>query len=387
MKLALSQNRALWRVIWLGCVAATTVFWANSAFAQVNWDSGSRSPDSWYYCYGSYIADVWNSPDVYDTPWQCDTILWQQETGNPGQYDSVEFAATMEPLPGEFEAAVRGYILAPAGIYQWEYSCNATMLSCRDVTCVSGCAGGGVTGGIVQSSVSGGSSQVVHDSTAFSLAQPSVPAGGACNATNLDTVGRFRSSSGTIDYLWSRSESLIGSLASNAVQPYSPYFLVGAWSQNSLRLIGGGYSCQITDWDMLAATDPWVPGPDDLAPSEPTPTPEPGTGWATPVAWVPLTESIYSPVIGITEPITTTCATIIPPVEFGADEIEDEIPTGFGWLVSLLPIPEVDMDGVQWCGEEYGIELEIFGIDVANYLLIMLGLGATGVLVSIFKRA
>lgn len=124
---------------------------------------------------------------------------------------------------------------------------------------------------------------------------------------------------------------------------------------------------------------------------EPTPTPS-GTSvailpWPSPVSWVPITDTTNMPDMGISEPVSGTCQTIVPGIVIDPDELADDLPTGFGWLITLLPLPEINTTPVEWCTVEYDIGMRFLGVDLGASLLLVMGIGATAVLVSIVKRS
>lgn len=367
MSLALLRPRPLWRVILLGCVCFATVFWANTAFAQAIFEGGSRNSDEWYYCHSTYFNDVYNDPVIWNA-WECDHLLWQSEPGNPSEYDSVEFGAELVLSAGEFAAGAKGYILPPQGIYQWDYACDALTQHSRAPDCTAGqCTSGGFTSGKVVGSVGSTSSQITSATTNFELLLPGVPDPGQTDYGILNTVGLFRSTSGTTDYLWSRSEQLAAALNSTTAPLYSPYFELQTFvSRLQGRSVGGGYACQVTDWSMLAGEDFWMPDIGDLVP---LPTPSPGEGWVPGDPWVPITDTEKMPQFEIGEPGEEICTVIIP---------------GYTWEWSSV---EYSWEPIEFCTREQEWTISLFGIDIGTYLVTVFVLSSIGVLVSIMKRA
>lgn len=358
-----------YRVLGL-CVAVAiyTVVSYGSAQASMVWPGGgTRNTDEWYYCHSAWIVgSSLTTAGTFDT-WTCDHILWSEEGGNPGEYDSQNMVGVIAATTGPFNALVRGYVVPPAGIYRFDYACDASISYIRGAACTSGsCSSGGFYKGGFNSMLSGTSSQLLVDNTLMALAPPTVPIAGASNTVNLDAVGWVRSSSGTTDYLLSWSNSLVSALSSNSNAVFASnlnYQLVAgtAWDNSQA---GASFSCQIIDYSALAGTDPWVPGPGDLEPiatATPGPTPT-GIFWDS-EPWVPITSTVNAPFFEVTPPEGSTCYTIIPEITLGDDT----------------------STGVEFCISDWTISLRLMGYDVGGALLICFSLAAAGVLFSILK--
>lgn len=123
-----------------------------------------------------------------------------------------------------------------------------------------------------------------------------------------------------------------------------------------------------------------------------TPTPVPttdsfGTPWPTPINWVPVTDTVNMPEMGISPPVTGTCQTIVPGIVIDPEQLPEALPTGFGWLLTLLPIPEINTTPIEWCPVEYNIGMRFLGWDLGASLVLVMGIGATAVMISIIKRS
>lgn len=146
--------------------------------------------------------------------------------------------------------------------------------------------------------------------------------------------------------------------------------------------------CYVTSYSLLPG------GPTPNAPIFATPTPAVGTPTMTPTPaatgdwaitpWVPVTSTVNAPFFEVSPPISATCYLVVPGIEI------DSSATGSGgtwwdWVIGAIPLPDVSTTPVEFCIQEWGLSLRVFGYDMGAALVTMLGLGAAGVLFSILK--
>lgn len=345
-----------WRVYFMVAaiaIALYAVMIPQSAYAQ--YPGGVRDVDQWYYCYAS-ATDFGTLEQSDWGPMTCEHMLWQSLGGDGGEQTSVLFegAVAANATPGGNSNVVRAWIVPPQGIKSYVFKCTAT-------------AGGTRTG-----STGTRNAQVLTDnagswaSTADMAINGPALAVGESLGTTIDVVSDQYAITYDVFYSQAPASSNVGTWS--AWGQYS-YFQAIASVSNANSSTYAGFSCRILSWQSwpawLATNPEWAPDAGDMVPS---PTPTPGPGWGS-LPWDVITDSVNMPEMGITEPISTTCGTVIPGYEWSWSGEE------YGW------------DEIEFCYEERDVNINFMGFDVGGYLLVAMLLGGVGVLASIIKRS
>jgi hypothetical protein len=336
-------------------VAAGTIVWANSAFANA-WPGGTRDPAEWYYCHAQQLGSSYPS-DWHDLV--CEQILWQEVPGGGEVYESVQLWGTMTAQKTGVDNVanrVRGAVIPPHGMKRVEYACIATATECSTGA---GSRSGGAKfedGGVPFST-----------NNEWSVSVPSAP-DNQCTTNTVDVV--HWSTADYDDAFWTEASWIDNWTDGNTWPVTYPYFEASAGSNDADKTVEGHFECTIVDWEdwpsWLETNPPWVPGPGDLV-VQPTPTPSAGF----PITITPLVPVSNTVNLVIGQPGTPECTTIIPSGGISQTVFGYEIDSGWA--------------DYEICAQPTEFQLEFFGIDFSGLLLLAFGAMAVGVVFKFFR--
>lgn len=346
--MAIFRSMSVRRLLLLCVVALATVVWANVAFAQ--YPGGSRNSDEWHACFTQRTNNgAWSALG-------CEHLLWYPSTGGGASPQSQNWEASTHgsatfPVVANNQE-VWTYIVPPAGVMSYTYSCGFQVQRCFD---------NGITGSSNATVSTGGpgSNPFNDDDTRFNFGYPSSIVANECFLSSGSVVGRWRASAFDNFSTLEPVAGWTGSPTSNY-----PSFRAAAGSESRYRNTLAQYSCRIIDYDMHGSLPIWEPDIGDLVPG---PTPTPGPGWDTD-PWIPATPLPISFVITET---TTECTEFLPSFEQSAGV--------YSYTVG------VDVNPYEICFEQYAVDLQFMGWNFATLGLAVAFIMAFSVLYKIFK--
>lgn len=353
-----SSGVAKYRML-LAVVVSIGIYSLAPGVALAQYPDGARDPGNWYFCYASQFND--NEGTFTSVPWSedmlCETLLFKEVAGGGGFIESIDMAASVLAEGSDAShgraAKLRGFVIPPRGMKDFNYACTAGATQCHN---------GGT--GSVSSSVRSAVGSLFSEVTTGWVLNSTAATSGSCATITTDVVGLMRSS--VYDTWWTNDTPVNWNTSGSTV---GTYWEISALTISDKRSSGASFRCHVTGWvsnpTWLASNPEWGPGPEDLVPVA---TATPSTTWSV-NPWVPITDSVNAPEFELGPPGTEVCTIVIPAYGWTWDSVE------YGW------------DLVEFCSTEYDLTLRIFGIDLGTYLVTFFLLGGVGVLVSIIKRA
>lgn len=348
----------VYRVLLLGAVIAIvfSALMPGRALADI---PGGRDPGMWYFCHAQRSSSTSGAFTGDYGPLTCEIVLFQAEAGGGGAYDSVLMEASVVAVGGGSGsmAQLRGYVLPARGIKSFTYRCTGG--SAKTITA----AAFGTTA-VANAAVQAAWFTTDSSTWTVSAASPVWPGTPSSSAT-INTVSTFRAL--TDDKFWTEDPSVSWDGASPSGKGVR--FEAAAANSNGNSGTSANFSCQILTWlswaSWLGSNPEWTPGPGAIVVG-PTPTPE--TIWEA-VPWVPITDSVYTPIFNLGPGEDGGCTMLIPEqsIEIGGNQ--------YGWY------------GFEMCRTDFSLGLSIFNEDVNYWLNVALSVGGLAIVWSIIKRA